>query len=713
MFTSHPLPRLLLSGLIVFVSLGASSPPRSPTATLPPDFADELLVTVGNGPTALAFTPDERLLITRQSGQLHVFKEGNLTTALDLSNVLCDDVERGLLGVAVDPNFASNQFIYLYYTFNKFNNSCPTGTGSTNPVNRLSRFVLPANNQVLTTSETVLIDNLASIWGNHNAGDVHFGADGLLYVSVGDGGAGGSNARVVTNLSGKMLRINPDGTIPASNPYAAAVDGRRCGDPAGIPSGSGPCFEVIAKGLRNPFRFAFRSGTNEFYINDVGQNAWEEIDVGELNADYGWNQREGPCRYDFGSSQTDCGVEPPGLTNPIFAYRHETGCYTITGGAFVPTGVWPEPYAGQYLFADYGCNKIFALTPLSTSYTSTVFASDLGTSNPVTMRFGPYNNTQALYYTTYWSDGGQVRRIVYGGNVNLAPSASLVVTPTFGDLPLQATFNASASADANGDPLTFAWDYGDGITATNSLSVTQHTYTVKGIYTATVIVRDDQGGASAPASAVINAGNTPPSPSIATPLSTTQFTVGQVITLTGSALDVEDGALPASALRWEVVLHHVDAANPGNAHIHPYLAPTAGTGLTLTTPPPEGLSAAALSYLEVRLTATDSWGRATIITQTLEPRHVILTFNTLPTGLSVLADHLPFTDTQTATSWAGYQLPLSAPSQTVNSQTWLGVGWSNGGAGEQVLTTPATNTVLTATFTLATNKIFLPLVNKP
>ena len=186
--------------------------------TLPSGFTDELVATVG-APTALAFTPDGRLLITTQPGQLRVFQNGALvaTPALNLATTgaICSNSERGLLGVAVDPAFTptSNNFIYLYYTFNRGGGTC---------VNRVSRFTLSTTN--VASGELVLIDNIPSPAGNHNAGDVQFGKDGYLYVSVGDGGCdyagggcAGSNdaARDQHSLVGKILRITKAGGIPA------------------------------------------------------------------------------------------------------------------------------------------------------------------------------------------------------------------------------------------------------------------------------------------------------------------------------------------------------------------------------------------------------------------------------------------------------------------------------------------------------------------
>ena len=356
--------------------------------TLPAGFQGSLVASLPM-PTALAFTPDGRLLMTTQRGQLRVYQQETLlpTPALDLASSLCTNSERGLLGVAVDPAFATNRYIYLYYTFNKFT-SCPSNTASS-PVNRVSRFTLQDNNTISRASELVLIDNIPSPNGNHNGGDLHIGRDGFLYVSVGDGGcdymgdsgcAGANNAaRDQHVLLGKVLRITTTGGIPASNPYQGS-DSVRCSAGRGQPGQK--CQETFAWGLRNPFRLAFdpnASGTR-FFINDVGQNAWEEINEGRAGADYGWSTREGHCAN---GSTSNCGTPPSGMVNPIFDYAHSNGCASITGGAFVPSGIWASAYEGSYLFSDYVCGVIFRLTRSSSgTYSRTTFASGLGSPAP-------------------------------------------------------------------------------------------------------------------------------------------------------------------------------------------------------------------------------------------------------------------------------------------------------------------------------------------
>jgi len=393
----------------VMAGVVVSAPPAG--AAVPAGFVDQLVIAVAS-PTAMAFTPDGRMLVTTQPGALRVVQDGVLlpVPAIDLSPSLCSNSERGLLGVAVDPAFTTNHYVFLYYSFKK-NPACDTTT-----VNRVSRFVMSGNS---LSAETVLVDNIPSPAGNHNGGDLRFGKDGYLYVSVGDGGCdypggtpsgcGATNdaSRDQHSLVGKILRVDRDGVAPPGNPFQAI--GVRCNVAGGTTPGSA-CQETFATGLRNPFRMAFdpnATGTR-FFINDVGQSSWEEIDQGTAGADYGWNVREGHCAT---GSTTNCGPPPAGMTNPVFDYGRADGCGTITGGAFVPNGVWPAAYDGTYLFADYLCGRIFRLDPNGGGgFNRVEIVTGLGGNSAVDMTFGPWKGTQALYYSSY-AGGGQIRRI--------------------------------------------------------------------------------------------------------------------------------------------------------------------------------------------------------------------------------------------------------------------------------------------------------------
>ena len=280
------------------------------------------------------------------------------------------------------------------------------------PVNRVTRFRLGANDQVVSGSARVIVDNIPSPASNHNAGDLAFGADGMLYVTTGDGGCeigapadcgvANDNSRRLDLPLGKVLRVTPTGDVPADNPFVGAVDARRCTAPGGPDPGTGPCTETYASGFRNPFRMDIRPGTSTPWVNDVGQDTWEEIDKVESGGDYGWNIREGFC---LTGSTVSC--DPSSFTDPVYSYDHSSDCRSITGGAFVPKGTWNGRFAGDYVFADFVCGSIWRLHQAAdTSYAPKPLAP---AADPVALTFGPSRQGRALYYAEYFS--GQIRRI--------------------------------------------------------------------------------------------------------------------------------------------------------------------------------------------------------------------------------------------------------------------------------------------------------------
>jgi len=317
----------------------------------------------------MAFAPDGRLFVCQQGGQLRVVKTGSLLSTPFVSLTVDSSGERGLLGIAFDPNFATNHYLYVYYTV------------ATSPIhNRVSRFTAAGDTAVPGSEAIILeLDNLSSAT-NHNGGAIHFGPDAKLYIGVGEN-ANGANSQTLSNLLGKMLRINADGTIPTDNPfYNTAAGNNRA---------------IWALGLRNPFTFAFQPGTTRLFINDVGQSTWEEINDGIAGSNYGWPTTEGP-------------TSNPAFRSPIFFYGHgttdTTGC-AIVGGAFYnpPVAQFPSSYIGKYFFADLCSGWIRVFDP--TAGTATGFAT--GISTPVDLHVGPDG---ALYYLAQGS-GGQVFRV--------------------------------------------------------------------------------------------------------------------------------------------------------------------------------------------------------------------------------------------------------------------------------------------------------------
>lgn len=256
-----------------------------------------------------------------------------------------------------------------------------------------------------------------------------------------------------------------------------------------------------------------------------------------------------------------------------------------------------------------------------------------------------------------------------------------------GDAPLTVNFDGSQSSDPDNDALTWLWSFGDGQTATTTGPLTSHPYTTTGSYTASLTVRDARGATSAPDTVGISVGNTAPTPTIQSPALGSTFAVGQIITLTGSAFDNQDGNLPSSALQWTVLRHHA-------AHTHPWFSGT-GNNLTFAAPVPEDLTATNDSYLEVRLTATDSGGVSATATRDVQPRKVSVTVATNPSGLNVTVNGTTMTGPTTFTSWQGWVLSLSAPSPQGRNRF---TSRSDGGAQAHSVTTPPAATTYTARF---------------
>jgi glucose/arabinose dehydrogenase len=270
------------SGFICVLVLSVFLTSAVNAATLPPGFSETSINGLSN-PTAMEIAPDGRIFVCEQGGALRVIKNGVLLSTPFLTLSVDSNGERGLLGIAFDPNFATNHFLYVYYTVT-----------STPRHNRVSRFT--ANGDVAAVgSEAVIreLDNLSSAT-NHNGGAIHFGPDGKLYVAVGEN-ANGSNSQTLSNRLGKVLRINSDGTIPGDNPF--------------FNTAAGANRSIWALGLRNPFTFAFQPGTGRLFINDVGEVTWEEINDGIAGSNYGWNISEGP-------------TSDPRFRAPLFAYQH-------------------------------------------------------------------------------------------------------------------------------------------------------------------------------------------------------------------------------------------------------------------------------------------------------------------------------------------------------------------------------------------------------
>jgi glucose/arabinose dehydrogenase len=624
----------------------ASSPAGA--ATLPTGFAETQVATGLSSPTAMAFAPDGRLFVCQQGGQLRVVKNGSLLATPFVTVTVSSSGERGLLGVTFDPDFASNQFVYVYYT-------------ATTPAvhNRVSRFT--ANGDVAVPgSETILLElnNLSSAT-NHNGGALHFGPDGKLYIAVGEN-ANSANAQTLGNLLGKILRINKDGSIPSDNPF--------------FNQAAGVNRAIWALGLRNPFTFAFQPGTGRMFINDVGQGAWEEINEGIAGSNYGWPASEGPTTN-------------PAHRGPIFFYGHgssgTTGC-AITGGAFYnpATVQFPTGYVGQYFFADFCSNWI---RRLSSSFAASGFAT--GAPGPVDLRV---TDDGSLYYLARGS--GSVFRVRY--TASQAPQ--ITTHPVDRTVPVggSATFTVAASGTA---PLQYQWRRG-GIDIPGA---TGPSYTLAGATLAddgatfAAVVSNSFGTVTSNAATLHVTSNNPPHATITTPAHNTLYNAGNTINYAGTGTDPEQGVLPASAFTWQVDFHH-------DTHTHPFVPPTSGVTGGSFVIPTTGETAANVWY-RIHLTVRDAGGLTHSTFNDVVPRKSTITLATSPAGLQLTLDGQPLVAPQSVLGVVGIQRTLGAPSpQTVNGTTYELVSWSDGGAATHTVATPASDTTYTATFRVST-----------
>jgi glucose/arabinose dehydrogenase len=406
--------RLTLVGFLAMALIA----PAAHAGTPPSDFSDGTIASGFNQPTATAFLPDGRMLVTEKLGALKLVSGGSVSTLVNIP--VCTASEMGLLGVAVDPSFSgSNGFIYLYRSFGP---NCATSTGRNNEVVRVTM----ASGSVNISSLSVLLTGIRTDGGNHDGGGLRIGPDGKLWASVGDSGLGDMGnpgdstnpyAQDLGSLNGKILRLELSGAPAAGNPFI------------GTPGARG---EVYAYGFRNPFRFGFDPLTGKPWVGDVGQSTREELDIVESGKDYSWPYCEGSL---------PAGCMHPGDVAPIFDYPRSFGT-TVIGGAFAPAGF--GLHGGEYFFADNGNSKIFNAVP-TPAHDNIAAPTDFETSadGPVDIVFGPDG---AMYYVAI--NTGTVHRVApnYARPKGATPlRASLVPAYT----------QCSSSNRTHGAPLAF------------------------------------------------------------------------------------------------------------------------------------------------------------------------------------------------------------------------------------------------------------------
>jgi glucose/arabinose dehydrogenase len=731
--------RAVIRVLIVVAALGAlfsvaisRAPAAEGAVTLPPGFGDQRFASgFGGLLTMMTFAPDGRLFVSEKEGAIRIVKNGNLLTRPFLTLSTNSDSEHGVKGIAFDPAYATNRYVYVYYT---------------DPVtimNKVSRFRTRSDDPDVAdaASETVLIDDIgADLY--HNGGALEFGPDGKLYISTGYG-IHGQNAQSLAGLYGKILRINSDGSIPVGNPYVGQTGIRP---------------EIWASGLRNPYNLAFDAPSGRMFIEDVGYDSWEEINTGRAGANYGWPACEGACH----ESQ---------FADPLYAYNHDGPGKAITGAVFYRGAMFPADFDGDFFFGDY-VGEFIKRYDVATGHVSD-FAS--GTPTPVDLDVGPDG---ALYYLSVNSE--VVHRIAYGGGSTPTPTPAPSATaspPSVSNLILQGDFettsttwpqpwslkvrapaaaqltrdtatrsSGTASARINVSARDVDWSvqlrqrgitldagttyrltfsarassnrtiglaiqqraapYGDYFQGREQVSTGWATHTLDfrapvsdadGLLS--IDVGDTTGQVWLDKFWLAAVQDRPPTPRIDLPVAGTTFRAGDQIRYSGGATDHEDGQLPASRLRWEIVFHH-------DTHTHPFIEPLSGvTGGSFVAP--DTGEASPHVWYRIHLRATDSAGHASEVTRDVVPLTSNVTLASQPAGLTLELDASPVKTTYTFEGVVGFLRELRAPTtQSLNGTTYRFVRWSDFGSQQHTIATPGSDTTITAIYQSSTDDVF-------
>lgn len=633
-----------LLGLLIAAPAGA-------VPTLAPGFSMTTVVGGMFDPVTFDWAPNGDLYIGEKSGKVQLFRNGTLTLVGTIPVATNDEL--GITAIEVDPDFATNRFLWITYT-------------TPSPFKqRLSHFTIV--NDALT-SEVVVVEYPVVNWAHH-AGCIRFAADGTIFTSTGDDEFMSTGSQDPFSLKGKILHVNRDGTPAAGNPFASGTQG----DP-----------RVWAMGFRHPWRFTLQPETGTLFIADIGAGDWEELDLGIAGGNYGWSLVEGP--------------QPPGQTGfvyPIYWYGHTNPAgASIMAGPFATAADFNGEFTGQFFYGDQAARDLRRLTlDAQNNVVSTeIWATDM--PDPVEIRFGPDG---ALYFVSYLN--AALYRVARVGGANRQPQAVGVATPASGLAPLQVTLDGTQSSDPDQQVLQYAWSAGHG-GATGTSATLNHLYPA-GVWFARLTVNDGQGGTDSTPDIRIVSGNRAPTANIIIPADEAHYQAGDTINFFGTGNDPEDGSVPCSRFAWSVVFHHA-------GHVHPHLGPIEGVCGGSFTIPRTGEPSADTFY-EVLLTVSDTGaplGAAGVLetksAAQIRPDTTTLTLLTSPhTGLLVTLDGTLRNAPIVEQGVVNFFRTIGAPTTQTgpDGRTYTFDHWSDGGLQTHTIVTPASPASWTAFFT--------------
>ncbi len=672
----------------------------------------------------VAFAPDGRVFVAEKSGIIKTYDsidDSTATIAADLRAPVRSIGDHGLLGLTIDPQYPARPYLYGLFTWDStglWGDACAAGYAQNGCVTggRIVRLELDAAGQAIGAPTTLVDDRWCFQFTSHGVGDLQFLDDGTLLASAGEGAhvagidygqyggqpvfppipyvtprngcgdpPGGVGGPVASNTAeggafrsqdfltdadplgwnGALVRLDPDtGEAPADNPLVGV--------------GTVDDDHLVAHGLRNPYRFAIRPGTDEVYLADVGRNHYEEIDVTEPLDDvvenFGWPCKEGQIDQPSWAAlnNTMCALlldpeAPSTLTGPWYDYSHAGGGASIGGIEFVPTqGRYPAEHEGAIIYSDYVKAKVFTLRIAPDGSPDpggpTIVVED---SITVDIEAAPDGYLYTVDYVN-----GTVNRLVHS---DAAPVARLTADVTTGALPLAVDFDASTSSDPDGGTLTYEWDLdGDGEFDDGTGPTASATYETADDVEVAVRVTDESLVSSV-ATLTVRPGNTAPEVQIdiTTPL---PWSANDDISFEITATDAEDGVLDATSIEWDAEIFHCYAED--DCHAHPYTEGSESAAATITGP-----SHGFPSYVVLRARATDSRGQVTEVSQELHPATATLEITSTPPGATVTVGEASGITPFTMTVIDEDTLTISVPTpQTIGGTPYSFGAWDHGGA---------------------------------